>query len=465
MVRQLQKIRFSILVTMCLIALGSYLLVTQPLRQVLKKSIQQNYIYAAEGVAYTLDNFIEHSMYAAASLSGRSMIKQAMADYKNGRLSLAELQAYTRPEYEDGFAALENLTGAVRMMDNQIIAEQGTVFREKIENVREIDKITPHIDPAQLMLTIYSPIRDGEDIIGYDIVFVQMSALMHGVHENYMEHKIYSARETEENLAGKELIQHGSEGGRLASDGKVTWYVKPLKHTDFYFVASAPDRIIYNPLHSTLARVTFTLPVFIFFVIIVINNYAFGSIGKLAKKLEERKNWYKQAALTDQLTGVFSRRHFNEIFEQYLNGTVPVQAPLAIAMTDVNNFKHINDTYGHLTGDEVLREIACVLKTHVRSEDKVIRYGGDEFLLLLKDCTLETAEKVLSRVNKTLQANSKFNFPIEISYGISIIRGKEELPQAIQAADARMYKMKEKNKVQDNTTFDLLPPVPLKQPF
>ncbi|HHX74056.1 MAG TPA: GGDEF domain-containing protein, partial [Firmicutes bacterium] len=248
-------------------------------------------------------------------------------------------------------------------------------------------------------------------------------------------------------------------------DGKVTWYVKPLKHTDFYFVASAPDRIIYNPLHSTLARVTFTLPVFIFFVIIVINNYAFGSIGKLAKKLEERKNWYKQAALTDQLTGVFSRRHFNEIFEQYLNGTVPVQAPLAIAMTDVNNFKHINDTYGHLTGDEVLREIACVLKTHVRSEDKVIRYGGDEFLLLLKDCTLETAEKVLSRVNKTLQANSKFNFPIEISYGISIIRGKEELPQAIQAADARMYKMKEKNKVQDNTTFDLLPPVPLKQPF
>lgn len=346
LVRQLQKIRLSIFCTMCLIALGAYFLISQPLRQALKKSIQQNYIYAAEGVAYTLDNFMEHCIYAAASLSNRSMIRQAMADYKKGRITLAELKAYIGPEYEDGFAALEHLAGAVRIMDEQIIAELGTIVRERLDNVQDIDHITLHIDPAKLILTIYSPVREEEKIIGYDLFFVQMSELMQGIHESYMEHMIYTAREAEEKLAGKKILQYLGEGEVLAGDGNITWYAKQLKHADFYFVASAPDRIIYEPLHSTLARVAFTLPVFIFFVFIAINNFAFRNISRLAKKLEESKDRYRQAALTDQLTGVFSRRYFNEIVEQYLSGTEPTGKPIAVVMTDVNNFKHINDTYG-----------------------------------------------------------------------------------------------------------------------
>ncbi|NLM46867.1 MAG: diguanylate cyclase [Firmicutes bacterium] len=89
-----------------------------------------------------------------------------------------------------------------------------------------------------------------------------------------------------------------------------------------------------------------------------------------------------------------------------------------------------------------MKEIAGVLKAHVRSEDKVIRFGGDEFLLLLEDCSPETAEKVLTRVNQALQANSKFAFPIELSYGIAVVRGKGELLQAIHTADVEMYKLK-----------------------
>ncbi|NLZ92987.1 MAG: GGDEF domain-containing protein [Firmicutes bacterium] len=445
--KQLFKIRLAIIGAMCLVALVSYLLIALPLKQELEKSIQQNFIYSAEGVVYSVENFIEHSMYAASSLSSATINKQAMVDFKNGELTLAELKAFIRPRYEENYLVIENLTGAVRIMDGTVIAEQGTVNWEKVGNVQTFEKISPQINTENLTITIYSPIKEQEEIIGYDIVFVGMSDLMYGVHEDHMQHEIYTADQLEKMLIGKKIIKNNN-GEFLASDGTHSWYAKPLKSADYYFVASTSNHFIYSPIQSALAKIAFAFPLFIFLVIAIINYLAFKSIGRLADKLEEQKNWYKKIASTDYLTNTSSRHHFNEIIEEYVNGKKTIQSPIALVMIDVDGFKKINDTYGHLAGDEVLREIARALKASVRSEDKVLRYGGDEFLLFLKDCTFATAEKVLARAIKTLKTSSKFAFPIELSYGIRVVKNKDDFLQAIHDADAQMYKMKTKKSSQ-----------------
>lgn len=116
----------------------------------------------------------------------------------------------------------------------------------------------------------------------------------------------------------------------------------------------------------------------------------------------------------------------------------------AIIMIDLDGFKEVNDTYGHLMGDKVLKEIANILKNSIREEDFVIRYGGDEFLILLKDCDIKFCEQIISRIETKLEEVNLYN--IKISYGIEEIRDRARLLDYIKKADEKMYKMKKKNK-------------------
>ena len=116
----------------------------------------------------------------------------------------------------------------------------------------------------------------------------------------------------------------------------------------------------------------------ILITILIIHTYTFGNIGRKIQGLESEMDMYRKKAHIDALTDTFTRNYFYEYFEN--NGFGSFHWPVAVAMIDVNNFKTINDTYGHLVGDEVLQEIAAVLKSLVCNEGMVVRYGGDEFI-------------------------------------------------------------------------------------
>ena len=186
----------------------------------------------------------------------------------------------------------------------------------------------------------------------------------------------------------------------------------------------------------------FYFPLTILISIAIIGIYTFGNIGRRIKGLENERDRYRKEAQMDGLTGTFSRNYFNKYLEN--NGFSLFHWPLAIAMIDVNNFKTINDTYGHSIGDDVLQEIAAVLKSSVRDTDMVVRYGGDEFILLLRDCSIENAEEILERAVEKIRNIDKYDFNIEISYGVVEVANKEELLSGIQQADTKMYQMKRK---------------------
>jgi diguanylate cyclase (GGDEF)-like protein len=150
----------------------------------------------------------------------------------------------------------------------------------------------------------------------------------------------------------------------------------------------------------------------------------------------------------DGLTGVLSRKPFMEICEQELAFTKRLRTKgFALLFIDVNDFKIINDTHGHLSGDKVLKEIATRVRASVRTEDVVGRFGGDEFVILLRDvATKEESQPVIERLQKSMQLGIKTEAS-ETNVGISggvVFSNKETsgIEALLASADILMYKAK-----------------------
>ena len=141
---------------------------------------------------------------------------------------------------------------------------------------------------------------------------------------------------------------------------------------------------------------------------------------------------------TDALTGAYNRHYLNE----WANRLKPNDQEIAVLMADCRSFKQINDTYGHLVGDQVLRAAADLLQESVRSVDLVVRYGGDEFLVVLKNAGLADAEKVAQRVQERVQAWNDQQGPglprLTLDIGVDCAK-QSEWNELLARADLRMY--------------------------
>jgi len=153
-------------------------------------------------------------------------------------------------------------------------------------------------------------------------------------------------------------------------------------------------------------------------------------------------------SLIDPLTKLSTRYHFSEVLQHYFEKAQSEQGELSVVMCDIDNFKRINDTYGHLTGDAVLKEVARILRDNVRSTDVVGRFGGEEFVLLFPSTGEEEAKTVVERLRRLTRDLNKFPFNITLSYGIAVypackVNDSEEL---IQKADIALYHAKNTGK-------------------
>jgi len=157
----------------------------------------------------------------------------------------------------------------------------------------------------------------------------------------------------------------------------------------------------------------------------------------------------RHQAIHDPLTGVYNRRYLHQTIEVELQRSKRYDHPIGFLMIDIDHFKHINDTYGHQTGDLVLKVIADLLVEQVRDTDLVVRYGGDEFLLVLIETNGET-EKVMERIHAAVAERNKTNelvpFPVTLSVGSA--HWSPELNQTAEEilaeADKKMYEAKRK---------------------
>ena len=173
---------------------------------------------------------------------------------------------------------------------------------------------------------------------------------------------------------------------------------------------------------------------------ILVSTYNFIRISA------ERKSFFN-LAVTDGLTQLFNIRYFKIILKtECMMAKNELSKQFCIVMTDIDHFKHFNDTYGHRVGDLVLRNVSDTLKSSVRSSDIVARYGGEEMVILLRGADLQAGLNVAEDIRKKVESkkitDSKNEYKVTISGGVANYRINDNEESIIQRADEGLYKAK-----------------------
>ena len=162
-------------------------------------------------------------------------------------------------------------------------------------------------------------------------------------------------------------------------------------------------------------------------------------------RLEEE---LREQAIHDPLTGLYNRRYFNETLGKEVERCRRYDEALAFLMLDVDRFKEVNDRYTHQTGDEVLQEVADLLEENVRDADTVVRYGGDEFLIMMPET--EKVESTVNRIEEELKVwneeSDLLDFPLTLAKGSARWNPDQErgAEEALKEADKKMYEEKDR---------------------
>lgn len=148
-------------------------------------------------------------------------------------------------------------------------------------------------------------------------------------------------------------------------------------------------------------------------------------------------------SVTDGLTGAYTHGYVRELLELELQKAVTAQLPLSVVIIDVDDFKRVNDSHGHLFGDRVLKETAETISTRIRGEDFLGRMGGDEFLVVMPMADAFTAGQVAGRI---CAAVSKNGYLSTVSVGTATFNGTETAAELLSRADANLYESKRAGK-------------------
>lgn len=209
-----------------------------------------------------------------------------------------------------------------------------------------------------------------------------------------------------------------------------------LKHDNMHFEVT-----VSRPLATGL----FTL-------LALLNTYLVTKrleIRRLREKLLSstiQQELIRQQSFTDPLTEIYNRRSMEETAGRFISHARRLKSPLSLLLIDVDRFKNVNTTFGHLTGDVVLADTAALLKSSVRGSDAVFRYGGDEFVIILADTSRSGAGKVIDRIRAYLldwnRAGTLDGFELSLSIGISEWSDGVTLDELLDEADRQMYAAK-----------------------
>ncbi|MBN2253736.1 MAG: GGDEF domain-containing protein, partial [Kosmotogaceae bacterium] len=160
-------------------------------------------------------------------------------------------------------------------------------------------------------------------------------------------------------------------------------------------------------------------------------------------KLEEINKLLEKQAETDPLTGLLNHRKMKSVLDSEISRAERYETPLTMIMLDLDNFKSINDSYGHLKGDELLAAIGKLIRSSIRKNDFAFRYGGEEFLILLPSADMQRTTEVYSRLKQSLREH--LEIAVSFSAGARQWKG-ESSDEFISIVDKLLYEAKAKGK-------------------
>ena len=228
-----------------------------------------------------------------------------------------------------------------------------------------------------------------------------------------------------------------------AAVGSATQYTESLAHAT-QDLGTAKDRDGLRTIVETLVRATRDMEE---------NNSRLENSLKASKQeinqLQVNLETVRNESLTDPLTSLANRKYFDQALERFMAHSAASGEPMALLLIDIDHFKAFNDTFGHLTGDQVLRLVAIALKQNVKGQDVAARYGGEEFAILLPGTSLRAALTVADHVRRAVMTKELMKRStgehlgrVTVSVGVAVLRKGESAQSVIERADNCLYAAK-----------------------
>ena len=266
----------------------------------------------------------------------------------------------------------------------------------------------------------------------YVIVNAQNEIVAASGLEGYTEKVVNKAKL----LLTPEVLAADVTKGELVSMGSDYLYVKQFENTPWrlYYIKDKVAVYINSLYYAGM----------MFIVILLLFR-----VKTLIKRLSASRDALEQQALTDPMTKLYNRRYLSEITDHLLGLMRRNGSDLSVVMLDIDKFKNVNDTYGHQVGDDVIIKLAETLQQFTRKSDVIYRLGGEEFLVLLPETSIEgamsVAETLRSEVEKLmLLLSDEIELRFTISIGVSeVYKGEHNFDLSMTRADAALYEAKE----------------------
>ena len=201
-------------------------------------------------------------------------------------------------------------------------------------------------------------------------------------------------------------------------------------------------------IHSKLRKNIYLIIFFSIASVSLLLGVIYLFTNRLIRKLVESRQKIEEMVMSDELTGIFNRRHSLMRFGEEFQKAKRFRSNLSCVMIDIDHFKNINDNYGHLIGDKVLKDFSLFLSKFIRAYDILGRYGGEEFLIVLPDTDLESTKHFAERLRRevremlVIKADS-YQINLTISLGVaSLSKHDNILDDVLKRADDGLYKAK-----------------------
>lgn len=217
------------------------------------------------------------------------------------------------------------------------------------------------------------------------------------------------------------------------------------KHPSALVIASEPTRVLSVPQDTVWSLVDHSHEVARNLLSIVAGRMRNDKNTLIIT--QNKKAQFEHQASVDALTGIHNRHWMGDAFPRALHRCAFNNLPFAIMVADIDHFKRINDTYGHVVGDIALKAVASCMAENLRTHDLLVRYGGEEFAMLLPETGLENARVAAERLRAAIADReiryNEISFRITISIGIAQTQHEEKLEILIGEADRALYRAKD----------------------
>lgn len=430
----------------------SFYLIYLPLNNALQTSLIDNFNQISSVNYRSLQNIIQRGMEGARSLSSRTMIKNAIEDYHNGKMSMDELITYTQPKYEDGAKALDHLVIAERFVDNVVISRY--TASEKMIDTGFVDSLPDKNTEADLKMYIIGdhvycvvlfPIVADSNVIGCDRIFFDLTDYINSLCTDTIDIRLLNDEDFLTLTYDAKTVRDGGEMLNLSTPDY--FIVSILIQDNIHFISKQSSSILFTPINQLNIKVFITSVGTLLGFIITAYLYVVRFAKRELKNLRTNHIAFEKVVSEvniDSLTKAGSRRYgtinLMRAFTDFeVNGISP-----AIIMFDIDCFKHINDSLGHDAGDRVLKELVNAVYKTIGNEDMLFRWGGDEFVAIFYEVVEENAFNFAGKILDTV-SSLKIDVGDEmvnttISMGISYFKDNDmEFSDALKRADQAMY--------------------------